>query len=116
MSSENSAGKKMRCVPTSSAFSNFVNKLRLLLLVIALPSLPLLQTACSHALPVPKESSLATSLLHQPPILRIYKDQEIYTRDGKYIPQQDEVWHSDARYRQLEQKLLDALAVIEKNK
>lgn len=56
------------------------------------------------------ESSVASSLLYQPPVLRLSKGQTVQTRDGQYVPQVDEVWHSDARFRQLEQENLDLVA------
>lgn len=76
----------------------------------------LLLTGCGHALPVPDQSSVASSMLYQPPILRLQAGQEIQTRDGKYRPQVDEVWHSDARYRQLEQENIDLAAALQKAK
>lgn len=50
--------------------------------------------------------------IYQPPVLRIYAGQEISTRDGLYRPQVDEVWHSDARYRSLEQENLNLAAAL----
>lgn len=44
--------------------------------------------------------------IYQPSTLRLQKDQPIQTVDGIYTPQTDEVWHSDKRYRVLEQEIL----------
>lgn len=30
----------------------------------------------------------------------------IQTKEGKYTPQFDEVWHSEKRYREIERKLM----------
>lgn len=80
------------------------------LLAILLPSL--LLTGCASGSSVDKASLPVSSALYQPPVLRIYQGQEIQTRDGIYRPQRDEVWHSDARYRQLEQENLDLVAAL----
>lgn len=65
-------------------------------------------TSCASASSAPKE----LPSLYQPPVLRIYSGQEILTRDGVYRPQADEVWHSDARYRQLEQENINLAAAL----
>lgn len=49
-----------------------------------------------------KERSLN---IYQPSILRLEKNKPVDTKDGIYTPQTDEVWHSDARFRKLEQDL-----------
>ena len=36
----------------------------------------------------------------------------VQTKDGQYRPQVDEIWHSDARYRQLEQENIDLAAAL----
>lgn len=48
--------------------------------------------------------------LYQPPVLRLSPGQPVPTLDGMYLPQVAEIWHSDARYRDLETRYLDALA------
>ena len=48
--------------------------------------------------------------LYQPSILRLSPAQEVQTQDGQYRPQVAEIWHSDARYRQLERAYLDQLS------
>jgi len=74
--------------------------------------LSLLLTGCGHVFSAPAESSLASSALYQPPVLRLEKRQLVATKDGLYIPARDEVWHSDARYRQLEQEIIDLAAAL----
>lgn len=61
-------------------------------------------------------ASLAASQLYQPPILRLKAGQVVQTKDGQYRPQIDEVWHSDARFRTLEQQLIDAAAALQAKK
>ena len=46
----------------------------------------------------------ASLQIYQPRVLRLAAGQETPTRDGRYLPQVDEVWHSDAAYRALEQE------------
>jgi len=43
--------------------------------------------------------------IYQPSTLRLKKNSPIQTKDGIYTPQTDEVWHSDARYRDLEREV-----------
>jgi len=38
--------------------------------------------------------------------------QPVETRDGTYTPQSDELWHSDARYRQIEAEVINATAAL----
>jgi hypothetical protein len=45
-------------------------------------------------------------------MLRLPAGQPVQTKDGPYRPAKDEVWHSDARYRQLEQENLDLTAAL----
>jgi len=77
-----------------------------------IPLLSLLLTGCASA-SREASASLAASTLYSPPVLRIYKDQQIQTRDGIYRPQVDEVWHSDARYRLLEQENINLAAALQ---
>lgn len=44
--------------------------------------------------------------IYQPPILSLEKGKTISVKGGIYTPQTDEVWHSDARYRELERDIL----------
>lgn len=63
-------------------------------------------TGCASA----SRGAADTRRLYQPPILRLPQGQPIQTQDGLHVPQADEVWHSDARYRELERAYLDQLA------
>lgn len=42
--------------------------------------------------------------IYQPSVLILEKDAKIQTRDGIYTVQEEEIWHSDKRYRELERK------------
>lgn len=104
MSFANLAVKRTTCAQT-----------RMLLIVCAiLVILPvnLLLTGCAHESSVPAQSSVASSMLYQPPVLRLPANQMVQTKDGKYVPQRDEIWHSDARFRQLEQENVDLAAAL----
>ncbi len=50
--------------------------------------------------------------IYQPPVLRLAAGQEVATKDGRYLPQVDEVWHSDARYQQLEHENINLSAAL----
>lgn len=65
-------------------------------------------TSCASASSGPK----ALPSLYQPPVLRLPAGQPVPTKDGPYLPPADEVWHSDARYRQLEQENLNLVAAL----
>ncbi len=71
-------------------------------------ALPWMATGCVNASSAPK----ASLNLYQPPVLRLEARQVIATKDGLHIPQADEVWHSDARFRQLEAELVNAAAAL----
>lgn len=47
--------------------------------------------------------------LYQPPVLNLKAGEPIQTKEGRYVPQVDEVWHSDARFRQLERENIDLI-------
>jgi hypothetical protein len=84
--------------------SNGFGRLALLAMLCSL-------TAC--ALGSREESaSLAASVLYQPPTLRLKAGHPVQTPDGIYTPQRDETWHSDARFRQLEQENIDLAAAL----
>jgi hypothetical protein len=76
------------------------------LLVILLASVT--QTGCSHVSP----ASAAMRRLYQPPVLRLPLGQPVQTLDGLYCPQTPEIWHSDARYVELEARYIDTLAAL----
>lgn len=65
-------------------------------------------TGCATASPPPRESPS----LYQPPVLRLPQGRPVETQDGVYTPPAPEVWHSDARYRHLEQQLEAALIAL----
>lgn len=44
--------------------------------------------------------------IYQTPVLRIEAGTQVMTKDGLYTAQEDELWHSDYRYRQLEREVL----------
>jgi hypothetical protein len=66
-------------------------------------------TGCAHVSPAAADSRR----LYQPSILRLPPGQEIQTQDGLYRPQVAEIWHSDARYRQLERAYLDQVSALQ---
>lgn len=55
----------------------------------------------------------ASMRVYQSPVLRLAAGQPVQTRDGVYVPQVDETWHSDADFRELEHELLDAVAAYQ---
>jgi hypothetical protein len=67
----------------------------------AIATLLIAQTSCVRNSPE-KNQSLN---IYQPSTLRLQKDQKIQTIDGVYTPQNDETWHSDARFRKLEREV-----------
>ena len=62
-----------------------------------------LLTGCVHA-SLPKKPTLN---IYQAPVLRLEKGSKVETKDGLYEVQQDEIWHSDQRYRALENQIID---------
>jgi hypothetical protein len=71
-----------------------------------------MQTGCASASSAPK----ASQPIYQPPTLRLQAGQVTQTRDGLYWSPQAEIWHSDARYRQLEAELIDCAAALAQRK
>ena len=69
---------------------------------LALLAILLSLTGC-ETVSSPKEPTLN---IYQTPILRVKAGVEIITKDGLYTAQKDEIWHSDERYRKLEQELI----------
>lgn len=65
-------------------------------------------TSCASVSKVPT----ALPALYQPPVLRLTAGTELQTKDGPYRAPADEVWQSDARYRQLEQENLNLTAAL----
>jgi len=44
--------------------------------------------------------------IYQTPVLRIEAGAQVMTKDGLYTAQEDELWHSDYRMRQLERLVI----------
>lgn len=59
-------------------------------------------TSC---LPIFKKNE-PTLRIYQPPTLFLEKGKTINTKEGDYTPQEDEIWHSQERYRKLEKQVL----------
>ncbi len=58
---------------------------------------------CGCATTTPEPAIVTPALnIYQPSVLVIPKGVPIMTTEGTYIPQTDEIWHSDKRYRDLE--------------
>jgi hypothetical protein len=68
----------------------------------------LLPTACVNRPSDLRESSR----IYQPPTLELKAGQPVQTRQGIYVPTKDETWHSDARFRAVEQDALNATAAL----
>lgn len=45
--------------------------------------------------------------IYQAPVLRLEAGARVPTKDGIYEAQDDEIWHSDYRYRQLELQVIN---------
>lgn len=80
----------------------------LICVLVAMILLSALLTGCASASSAPKDMLLQ----YQPRVLRLAAGQEVTTRDGRYRPQVDEVWHSAAAYQQLEQENINLAAAI----
>lgn len=106
------AANKTTSKPTNFKSTGFAPRWPATLMLLLLLPIVSLQTSCAHGSSVDKASLPVSSVLYQPPVLRIHQGQEIQTRDGLYRPQADEVWHSDARYRQLEQENINLAAAL----
>ena len=78
-------------------------------------SLSAMLIGCSTVSPAPEASS-AHSRLYQPRLLRLAAGQVIATKDGTYLPKQDEVWHSPQAFEDVETKLLNALAALDQTR
>ncbi len=65
-------------------------------------------TGCASA----SRADVVSRQLYQAPVLRLQAGQPVETRDGTYTPQSDELWHSDARYRQIEAEVINATAAL----
>lgn len=76
--------------------------------LLAILSLSAALTGCATA----SRENADLRQLYQPPVLRLQAGLQIVTRDGLYLPQVNEVWHSDARFCDLEARYIDALAAV----
>lgn len=65
-------------------------------------------TSCVNEPSAPKE----LSQLYQPPVLRLAAGTVLTTLDGQYKAEANEVWHSDARFRTLEQENINLTAAL----
>jgi ABC-type sugar transport system substrate-binding protein len=90
-----------------NASKNWKTRLSACALTAALLPLAAL-TGCNSA----SRAASDSRLLYQPPVLRLRAGTEVPTPDGTHQPQVDEVWHSDARYRDLETRYIDTLAAL----
>lgn len=76
--------------------------------IVATTALLGLLTSCASALSAPKVSLS----LYQPRVLQLAAGREVPTKAGIYRPQADEVWHSDAAFRQLEQENINLASAL----
>jgi hypothetical protein len=76
--------------------------------MLAILALAWLLTGCVSA----SSARRASLNLYQPPVLRLEAGQVIATKDGLHLPQTDEVWHSDARFRAVENELVNTAAAL----
>lgn len=67
-----------------------------------------LLTSCASVPRAPRESRQ----LYQPRVLRLEAGQEVQTRDGIHRPQVDEIWHSDAAFRAVEQEAINLASAL----
>lgn len=67
-----------------------------------------LLTSCASASSAPKVSPQ----IYQPRVLQLKAGQPVPTKAGTYLPQADEVWHSDAAFRQLEQENINLASAL----
>lgn len=69
-------------------------------------------TSCASVSSARKESLQ----IYQPRVLHLRAGQTVQTPVGIYVPQTDEVWHSDAAYRALELELLNTAAALSQSR
>lgn len=70
--------------------------------VLLMLIMPFMLMSCALRFSQKKESLR----IYSPPILNLKAGSTITTKDGEYTPQKDEVWHSDARFKDLENQLI----------
>ena len=71
-----------------------------------------LPIGCASGSSAGRASLPVSSVLYQTPVLRLPAGQPVVTTDGTYTPQVAEVWHSDARFRAIEQENIDLAAAL----
>lgn len=72
-----------------------------------------LLTGCTNEL---SENEALSRRLYQAPILRLEAGIPVQTRDGVYIPQVPEVWHSPARFETMEREVFNLSAALQEAK
>lgn len=76
--------------------------------LVALLTISAALTGCASGSSAPK----ASPRLYQPRVLRLEKGRPVATRDGLYLPQADETWHSAAAYEALETDVINLTAAL----
>lgn len=66
-----------------------------------------LLTSCASA----PSAAPASSRIYQPRVLELPAGQPVQTREGIYVPQTNETWHSAAAYEQAGREAMNAAAV-----
>jgi len=67
-------------------------------------------TGCATGLSGSKGSP--ASNIYQPPVLVLPAGQPVRTEMGVYTPEKREIWHSQARFRELELQVQDLAAAL----
>jgi hypothetical protein len=76
--------------------------------ILVVTTIMLALTGCVSESSAPK----ASLRVYQPRVLELQAGTPVPTRNGTYIPQTDETWHSDQAYRQLEREATNAAAAL----
>lgn len=80
--------------------------------VLAILLTSLLLTGCETVLFGSKGSRLPSVNIYQPPVLVLPAGLPVQTETGVYQPTSREVWHSQARFRELELQVQDLAAAL----
>lgn len=75
---------------------------------LALALITLSLTGCLSGSSAPK----ASPQIYQPRVLLLKAGQPVQTREGLYLPQLDETWHSAAAYELLENQVINTAAAL----
>ena len=87
------------------------SKLKLPAFALALLPLTIFAlTACSSYY---SQNAVLQRQLYQPPILHLKAGTPIQTAEGVYTPQVDEVWHSAARFNEVERQAQNLAAALQ---